>query len=70
MKEERNVNIDLNNSVMVREYIEYLERKDEKKRIGRIKFWTNVSTAVSCLLLGAGIGTILILSVIGLAVIL
>lgn len=70
MKEERNVNIDLNNSVIARDYIAYLERKDEMKRKARKDFWTNVRIAVSCMLLGAGIGTILILSAIGLAVVL
>lgn len=70
MKEERNVNIDLNNSVIAREYIAYLERKDEIRRKARKDFWTNVGTAVAYIFLGAGISTIVTLAVIGLAVIL
>lgn len=70
MKEERNVNIDLNNSVIAREYITYLERKDARKRLSRKDFWFRFQNAVCYMLIGAGISSLIILASIGFDVVL
>ena len=67
MKEERNLNIDINNPTVIREYIAYLERKDERKRRDRRNFFSNVGTAFLCAITGAAIASIVILTVIGFA---
>ena len=69
MKEER-INIDVNNSVVVREYVSYLERKDARKRLSRKDFWFRFQNAVCYMLIGAGISSLIILASIGFDVVL
>ena len=44
------------------------EQKNARKN-ARKKFWTNIGIAVAATLLGAGVGLVLVLSTIGLAVV-
>lgn len=70
MKEERNIHIDGSNSIAVREYVSYLERKDAIKRSLRKEFWFGFLDAFSYIVIGAGISTIILLASIGLDVVL
>ena len=70
MKEERKINIEVNNSIVAQEYVAYLERKDARKREARRRFWSNFQIAVCNMLLGAEISVVVILAIIGLNVVL
>ena len=70
MKEERNINIEVSNPAIVREYIAYMEGKEARKRERVRRTWSNIGNAVLAMLCGAGISMIIMLSAIGLAVVL